>query len=127
MHRRSRTPAALQRDHEGSQVVVPEAFVRVHAPTGRLPAGFSRHELAARHELCEDLATLLAEQASTISWRDGLAPDVVLERIGRGLAGPQAPVSAAEAHWVLQRLAELLDWPAPPGRDEAGGDAPVAQ
>jgi hypothetical protein len=47
----------------------------------------------------------------------------VLERVHRGLLGGAAGVSAAEAQWVIRRLAELLQWPAP---DMDAGPAPAA-
>jgi hypothetical protein len=76
-----------QRDDSGSQLLVPEAFVRLYSsPGGRLRPGIDRHTLAERHEYCEDLAAALAEQAATIAWRQGLSPDVVLDRIEIGRA-----------------------------------------
>jgi hypothetical protein len=37
----------------------------------------------------------------------------VLQRCERGLCSPDGVVSAAEAQWVVTRLAELLGWPHP--------------
>jgi len=47
----------------------------------------------------------------------------VLERVHRGLLGGAAGVSAAEAQWVVRRLAELLEWPTP---DLETGPEPAA-
>jgi len=44
----------------------------------------------------------------------------VLERIRRGLLVDDSIVTAAEAGWVIGRLAELLDWPQPTFADSAG-------
>lgn len=99
------------RDESSSQLLVPEAFVNLYSERGRLRPGMSRHELAERHEFCDDLSSLLADQAATLAWQQGLAPDVVLERIARGLREPQSPVQAVELGWVLGRIAERLDWP----------------
>ncbi len=106
---------------EDSQIVVPPAFVALFVEPGRVKPSASREHIAARHEFCEDLAQMLAEQAATKRWELGVTEVDVLERMHRGLrAGatePDAPgaagVSAAEARWVIGRLAELLDWPQP--------------
>jgi hypothetical protein len=47
----------------------------------------------------------------------------ILRRIHAGLATPESGVSAAEATWIVQRLAELLGWPGweePEPASEAG-------
>jgi hypothetical protein len=40
----------------------------------------------------------------------GISEHEVLVRIQRGLTGDNSVVSVPEAQWVMQRLAELLDW-----------------
>ena len=75
--------------------------------------------IAARHELCEDLAQMLTEQASATKFKLGVTEADVLERIDRGLRGEGSVVSPAEAGWVVGRLAELLDWPWSPPAAEA--------
>ena len=104
---------------EDSQIVVPEAFVDLFRPPGgdrhRRPLE-SREAIAARHELCEDLAQMLGETARDKLFALGIKPGDVLERMRLGLLEPGSPVSAAEAGWVVGRLAEVLGWPwAPPG------------
>ena len=47
----------------------------------------------------------------------GVDEQEVLQRCERGLCSPDGVVSAAEAQWVVTRLAELLAWLAPPGAD----------
>ncbi len=96
---------------EESQIVVPESFIalyRVPGGTGRLSA--PRAQIAERYEFCEDLSTMLTEQAANRRWELGVSEDDVLERILEGLLGMESGVDAAEAAWVLRRLAELLDW-----------------
>jgi hypothetical protein len=103
-----------QRTREGSQEQLPEAFVALYRPQGRgrptrLPA-----EIAERHDWCETLAQVLSETARTQRWELGITEDDTLRRLHAGLQQPAAAVDALEAAWVLQRVAELLGWPAPP-------------
>ena len=72
-----------------------------------------RHVIAARYELCEDMAQMLIEPAQTRLFELGITEADVLERVHRGLVVDGSPVDTAEAQWVLWRLAELLGWPAP--------------
>lgn len=98
---------------EDSQIVVPPSFVALFVPPGRIKPGAPREHIAARHELCEDLAQALTEPAATRQWELGLSEDLVLERMGQGLNAEASGLTAAEARWVLRRLAELLGWPDP--------------
>ncbi len=99
---------------EDSQIVVPAAFVALFVPVGRVKPSLPREEIAARHEFCEDLAQTLTEHARQRLWELGVAEEDVLERMHRGLAGGEAGLSAAEAAWLVGRLAEVLGWPLPP-------------
>lgn len=116
---------------EDSQIVIPEAFIDLFRPGGAR-AGHRltqpREVIAARHELCEDLAQMLTETAQEQLHALGVTPEDVLERIGRGLLAPDSPVSAAEAGWVLGRLAEVLGWalPAPASSQVGAGGTPHA-
>lgn len=117
---------------EDSQIVVPPSFVALFVPPGRIKPTEPRAVIAARYELCEDLAQALVERAQAAHFDTGADEAEVLRRIGRGLAGPGSAegvqgvagvVSEAEAHWVVRRLAELLAWPDPgpgPGLDAPG-------
>lgn len=99
---------------EDSQIVVPPSFVALFVPPGRIKPTAPREHIAERYELCEDLAQMLTEQARTKLFELGVAERDVLERIDRGLRDDGAGatlVDAAEATWVVRRLAELLDWP----------------
>ncbi len=102
--------------NDDSQIVVPDAFVALFQPPGdhrpRRPTE-PREVIAARHELCEDMAQMLTETARHKLFELGVAESDVLERISRGLRAEGSPVSPAEAGWVTGRLAELLAWPLP--------------
>lgn len=98
---------------EDSQIVVPPSFVALFVPPGRIKPTAGRDEIGARYELCEDLAQMLTEQATTKKWELGVTEADVLERFQRGLLGDGGVLNAAEARWVIRRLAELLDWPDP--------------
>lgn len=96
-----------------SQVFIPPAFIALYLAPGRTRPSASRETIAARHEFCEDLATMLTEPAATRLWQLGITESDVLERMHRGLIGGDTPVSEAEAEWVIGRLAELLNWQLP--------------
>ncbi len=98
-----------------NQVHVPPSFIDLFVPPGRHRPIESREHIAQRHELCEDLAQLLTDHATTLLFQLGVTEQDVLVRVHRGLLGPDAVVSPIEAWWVAQRLAELLQWP---GLDE---------
>jgi hypothetical protein len=93
-----------------SQIHVPPSFVALFLPPGGVKPTQPRAVIAARYEVCEDLAQLLTDRASTIRWQHGAACADVLGRIRSGLLSEGSGVDAAEAHWVVRRLAELLEW-----------------
>jgi hypothetical protein len=118
---------------EDSQIVVPPSFIALFVPPGRIKPTASRQTIAARYDLCEDLAQMLTETARAKQFELGVDEATVLERMLRGLleqgatsmdatkdgatdgatdaSEPPGIVTAAEAQWVVRRLAELLDWP----------------
>jgi hypothetical protein len=98
-----------------NQIEVPPSFLALFAsPSGhRLLQPMST--VRQRYELCEDLAQALTEQASANLFQSGGSEAEVLEKIGTVLSAQESPVEAAEATWVVTRLAELLDW-SPPRR-----------
>jgi hypothetical protein len=75
--------------YEINQNEVPSSFIDLFIPRGATRPSESREVIAARYELCEDLAQML-----------------------RGLQTADSVVTPGEAHWVVRRLAELLEWPA---------------
>ncbi|TFZ04453.1 ATPase with chaperone activity [Ramlibacter rhizophilus] len=96
-----------------NQIEVPPSFISLHTTASghRLlqPMAFVRE----RYELCEDLAQLLTEKATAIQSASGEREAQVLQQLRATLSGSESPVQPAEAEWVIARLAELLDWPAP--------------
>lgn len=95
---------------EDNQIVVPPSFIELFIEPGRIKPNAAREHIAARYEVCEDLASLLTEHAQTVKWQLGIAERDVLERMHAGLLDPSSGVSEVEAQWVTRRLAELLEW-----------------
>jgi hypothetical protein len=97
-----------------NQIEVPPSFTALFAsPSGhRLLQPMS--VVRERYELCEDLAQMLTEQASTVLFKSGHRERKVLQQMRLALTGPDSVVEPAEAVWVVTRLAELLEWDAPP-------------
>lgn len=93
---------------DDSQILVPPSFVALFVPPGRLKPTEPREHIAARYELCEDLAQMLVETAQTQRWRLGVTTADVLERIAAGLPDSGLDLDEAERGWVMTRLAELL-------------------
>ncbi len=98
---------------EDSQIVVPPSFVALFVPPGRIKPTQPREHIAARYELCEDLAQTLVEPAQTVHFDTGADEAEVLRRMRLGLAAAAGGVDEAEAVWITRRLAELLGWPDP--------------
>ena len=97
-------------DYDENQVLVPDSFIALYRDTrNRLTA--PREHIAARYELCEDLANLLTDHCSTVHFRDGVDEATVLSRCHQGLLVPPTTVETPEAEWVVRRTAELLGWP----------------
>ena len=96
-----------------NQIVVPPSFIALFVPPGRIRPTEPREHIAQRYELCEDMAQMLTETARARHFDLGITESDVLERIRRGLVHADSVLSLEEAHWVVRRLAELLDWPDP--------------
>lgn len=98
---------------ETNQIEPPPSFVALFAS----PSGHKLLEpmstVRQRYELCEDLAQALTEQASANLFKSGAGEADVLGKMELALATEESPLSPIEAKWVVTRLAELLDWPAP--------------
>ena len=93
-----------------SQVYVAPSFIALFIAPGRTRPSETREHIAARHEFCEDLATMLTDHASAKRFELGVTEHDVLERMHRGLLADDALVTPDEAQWVIRRLAELLGW-----------------
>ena len=95
-----------------SQIQPPESF----ADLFRSRAGILKTPIAdvvARYELCEDLACHLVEQAQTVYHAGNTSEEGVLLGFYAAISGEGSAVTTAEAGWIIQRLAELLQWRAP--------------
>ena len=85
----------------------------LYVPPGKIKPTLGQREMAARYELCEDMAQLLTEQAANLQFQLGITEDLALERCLQGLLATPDVLIEAEARWVVCRLAELLNWPLP--------------
>lgn len=92
------------------QIDIPPSFFAVYTNARQRlaePIGVVRQ----RYEICEDLANHLVGHAQLQHHTEVPVESDILRRIHTGLASPGAGVSPAEAAWIVQRLAELLEWP----------------
>ncbi|RYF76915.1 MAG: hypothetical protein EOO29_22290 [Comamonadaceae bacterium] len=96
-----------------SQIHVPPSFVALYTDPRRQRLSIGKAELCQRYELCEDLAQALVDTAATQSHGGTVSDDAVLARCHAGLVQEGSGLSAVEAGWVTQRLAELLNWAQP--------------
>lgn len=94
------------------QILIPDSFMAVHTSPGRIKPDLARDELASRYEFCEDLASVLQENARNVIFDLSIAESDVLERMLAGLTAEpdQAVASEAESRWVIVRVAEMLGW-----------------
>jgi hypothetical protein len=90
--------------------VIPPSFIALFVEPGRVKPSATREHIYARYDLCEDLANLLTEQALNKLWELGITQADVLERMHQGLDSEDIGLTAAEAQWVVLRLAEILGW-----------------
>ena len=97
--------------YDHNQLEVPDSFVALFVPPGREKPTATRAAIGARYEFCEDLANHLCDHARAQYHDLGIAERDVLERVHLGLLQPESGVDAAEARWVVRRLAELAGWP----------------
>jgi len=108
---------------DADQTQVPDSFVALFMQPGRLKPTAGRAHITARYEWCEDLASHLYEYARAQHFDLGIGEADVLERVHLGLLGGgssasessanPSSVDAAEATWVVRRLAELEGWDCP--------------
>lgn len=95
------------------QIVIPPSFIQLFVPEGKTRPTETRETIAARYDLCEDMAQMLVETAREKHFAIGVAESDVLDRVHAGLEADSDLVSPAEALWVVRRLAELLAWELP--------------
>ena len=96
---------------EEFQIDIPASFMALYVPPGKIKPTLGQREMAARYELCEDLANLLTEKATQMQFTLGITEELVLWQCEAGLLTEPAVVTPGEARWVVCRLAELLQWP----------------
>ncbi len=108
--------------YDHNQTLVPDSFMALHVAHGK-PL-LSREQTEARYEICEDLALHTAAFLAA-SHPDGDDADDALRRCDAGLRADPSLLSAAEAAWVIERVAELQDWPRPTWLPEGHKAAPT--
>ena len=95
---------------DDNQILVPPSFIALFQD-GRGRLRTTAATLRTRYELCEDLACQLIEQAQQLLHTSAPSEPAVLSALHTALAHADSGLSPEEAHWVSQRLAELLGWP----------------
>ncbi|PUE44020.1 ATPase with chaperone activity [Limnohabitans sp. Hippo3] len=110
---------------EEFQIHIPPSFMALYVPPGKIKPTLGLRDMAARYELCEDLANLLTEQAANMQFTMGITEELVLQQCELGLLAEPAVVSPVEARWVVCRLAELLNWPMAELLSGSGPETPV--
>ena len=98
---------------EEFQIHIPDSFMTLYVPPGRIKPMLGQRDLATRYELCEDLALTLAPTASQMQLARDLHTSAVLAQCLQAITGEDAVLDLPEARWVMCRLAELLDWDMP--------------
>ena len=96
--------------YEEYKIEIPQSFLALFVEPGRAKPNAPRDEIAARYELCEDLANMLTETANNMMFSLGITEPDVIERCRLGLVGENAVVTEPEADWVIRRLIELMNW-----------------
>lgn len=93
-----------------NQIEIPQSFMAMYVTPGRSTPNAPQAVVIARYELCEDLACTLTEHAQALAFKENLAERDVLAHCHQGLLAAPSAFTAAEAMWVVLRLAELLGW-----------------
>lgn len=68
-----------------NKIEIPQSIIPLFVTAGRLKFGASLQDVAGRYELCEDMASMLAEQAPTLHSGSSLTEENVLLRCHDGL------------------------------------------
>ncbi len=96
-------------DHNQSEP--PRSFIELFIPPGKIKPSETLEVIAARYDLCEDMAQMLTEHAGAKLFELGVTEQDVLGRMHLGLLRDPSAVTGPEAQWIVFRLAELLEWP----------------
>lgn len=97
--------------YEPNQNLIPDAFMALYSAHGRPTA--TRAHVEARHDLCEDMAVQMGTLCASLEFKQDLAREEILRRCWMGLLAEGSGVEPPEAHWVVARTAELLEWAQP--------------
>ena len=103
--------AHVRRSPTGNSAFIHRLVCQARASQAKPSATFAH--VAQRYDTCEDLANLLTDHAHSQQFKQGGHTDEVLLQCMAGLLCDDSGVNAAEARWVVFRLAELLNWPSP--------------
>ena len=95
------------------QIDIPPSFMALYTDAGRSKPNAPREVVAARYELCEDMANMLTQTAQDMLFSLGITESDVLQRCLQGLTTDASVVTPPEAQWVVSRLAELSGWALP--------------
>ena len=98
---------------DSNQIEVPPSFQALFTSPGGHRLLQPMRTVRERYELCEDLAQMLVDQASTARFKSGGSERETLARMELALSDPGTGLARGELSWVLTRLAELLGWEAP--------------
>ncbi len=96
---------------QDNQIHVPPSFTDLFVVPGKTKPSLPLADILQRYELCEDMAQMLTEPAAEWLVKLGVTEGDVLRKMRQGLEADPDTLNAAEAGWVIQRLAELLNWP----------------
>jgi hypothetical protein len=99
-----------------NQIEVPPSFTALYTAPGGHRLTQPMSAIRERYETCEDMAQMLSEQASIALFKSGGSEREVLEKMQSALSGPESPVAAPEAEWVVVRIAEIVGWERPAQR-----------
>ena len=99
-----------------NQIEVPPSFVALFTAPGGHRLLQPMSAVRERYELCEDLAQMLCEQASTAAFKSGAPESEVLAGMRTALSAEGGPLQEREPECVVTRIAENLGWerPGPP-------------
>ena len=95
------------------QLEIPPSVIALFIKPGQAKPSATFAHVVRRYDTCEDLANLLTDHAHSQQFKQGGHTDNVLLQCMAGLLRDNSGVNAAEARWVVFRLAELLNWPVP--------------
>lgn len=102
--------------YDDDQTLIPESFSSLFQDS-RKRLTIPKAELVERYDFCESMAGALVERCQSAYATGWIDQDQVLTRCHAGLVEPET-VDAAQARWIILRLAEMLEWrweSVPPG------------